>query len=566
MLKELTIEDFAVAREVRLEPGAGLNVFTGETGAGKSLVVDALAFVLGAKKGREIIAGGAERARVRARLHLGGTEVEIERTITAAGRSTAKIDGRAATLDEVQSLAAGNVDIHGQAEQSAILRPAVQLAALDLYAGLDGQRVHAGELVRALRDVRRKARSLREDADQRERLADQLRFESDEIAGAGIAAVDEDAALQQERSRLGSVTRLIEAAVAVEAALAEPAIGAAIAAAEDIERYDGGAAEIAAAAALLETAALDLARSVRVYRETLEADPERLATIDERLDRLARLKRKYGGTLEAVIAHGRQAAERLTGLDSADERCAELEARASTLLLDLSAVCTALSIARRAAAGALVRALTAELEHLGMGQARLAAGFQCEDDPDGVEAAFPDYERVAGDPVTGAAGENVRRSFSETGIDRVEFLASFNAGDEPRPLASVASGGETSRFLLALTIVLGKAAGQAIVVFDEVDEGVGGRTGSLVGEALARLGQERQVLCVTHLPQVAAYGDRHFVVSKVEDGGRPASRIVEVSGGTRVDELAAMLGGVTHATRAAAKELLAERGGVSSRT
>ena len=557
VLESLSIEDFAVAREVRLEPGPGLNVFTGETGAGKSLVVDALAFVLGARKGREIIAGGAERAHVRARLTVHGNAVELERAITTAGRSSARVDGRAATLDELQTIASGTVDIHGQSEQSAILRPVAQLNALDSYAGLANETARVGEMVRALRDVRRKAAALRTDADQRERLADQLRFEVDEITAAGVME-GEDLLLQQERSRLGSVTKLIEAALLIEEALAEPAIGTAVAAAAEIERYDPGAGEIASAAALFESSALDLGRGVRAYRELLEADPERLAAIDERLDRLARLKRKYGGTLEAVVAHGAEAAERLQGLDSADERVAELEAQAESMRGDLAVACSTLSKARRVAAARLVCALSAELEHLGMGAARLTAGFQCDDDAEGVEAAFPDYDLIDGETDGAAGGDPVRRRFTDTGIDRVEFLASFNRGEQPRPLASVASGGETSRFLLALTIVLGRAAGQAVVVFDEVDEGVGGRTGSLVGEALARLAKERQVLCVTHLPQVAAYGDRHFVVSKVEDGGRVTSKVEEATGEPRVDELAAMLGGVTEATRAAARELLAE--------
>ncbi|MGD9935119.1 MAG: DNA repair protein RecN [Dehalococcoidia bacterium] len=557
MLESLRIEDFAVAREVQLEPGPGLNVFTGETGAGKSLVVDALAFVLGARKGREIIAGGAERAHVRARLVAHGHTVEVERAITVAGRSSARVDGRVATLDELQAIASGTVDIHGQSEQSAILRPIAQLSALDSYAGLTADAAQVGERVRALRDVRRRAAALRTDADQRERLADQLRFEADEIAAAEVAE-GEDTALQQERSRLGSVTKLIEAALLVEEALREPAIGTAVAAAAEIERYDAGAGAIASAAALFESSALDLGRGVRAYRELLEADPERLAAIDERLDRLARLKRKYGGTLEAVVAHGAQAAERLAGLDSADERVAALEALAESMSRDLAVACSSLSKARRLAAAKLVCALSAELEHLGMGAARLAAGFQCDDDPEGVEAAVPDYDLIGGETEGAAECDPVRRRFTETGIDRVEFLASFNQGEQPRPLASVASGGETSRFLLALTIVLGRAAGQAVVVFDEVDEGVGGRTGSLVGEALARLAKERQVLCVTHLPQVAAYGDRHFVVAKVEHGGRVSSQVEEVTGELRVDELAAMLGGVTDATRAAARELMIE--------
>ena len=212
--------------------------------------------------------------------------------------------------------------------------------------------------------------------------------------------------------------------------------------------------------------------------------------------------------------------------------------------------------ARRARAGDLVRAIAAELEHLGMGGATLSVGFACEDDAEGPPASLPDYEIVITSSPLAGEGEAHPRVFGETGIDRVEFLASFNPGESPRPLSAVASGGETSRFLLALTTVLGNASEARLEVLDEVDEGVGGRAGALVGEALLRLAARHQVLCVTHLPQVAAFGQRHFVVSKTTDAGRTSSAVMVVTGRQRVEELAAMLGGVSAANLAAAEELL----------
>jgi DNA repair protein RecN (Recombination protein N) len=282
-----------------------------------------------------------------------------------------------------------------------------------------------------------------------------------------------------------------------------------------------------------------------------------LAAVAERLDRIARLRRKYGDSVDDVIAYGNEAEQRLAALTSSEASLEALEARARQLLGQLAAAAEQLSLARRASAGDLVRAIAKELEHLGMGGATLSVGFACEDDPDGVPVGLPDYEVVITDREGGGDGERLPRAFTESGIDRVEFMASFNRGESARPLSAVASGGETSRFLLALTTVLGAAAEPRLVVFDEVDEGVGGRAGSLVGEALARLAARHQVLCVTHLPQVAAFGARHYAVTKQTDGARNWSDVQELTGPARLDELAAMLGTVSEATRATAAELLA---------
>ncbi len=558
MLERLTITGFALARSVVMEPGPGLNVFTGETGAGKSLVVDALAFVFGARRGREVIATGADHATVEAILRTSEGQITVERGITLNGRSSARIDGQTATLEQLQALAAEAVDIHGQSEQLAILKPAVQLRVLDEFAGLQAEREQLAGAVRELRETRRSLRALATDARERERLLAQLRFEVEEIeASAAEAGEDED--LRQEQLRLSSISRLNEETARALDALDAAPFGEAVRAVADLTARDPSAADVSALGSVLEAAGADLSRALRRYRETLEEDPERLQAVEERLDLLARLRRKYGDSIAEVIAYGRTAAERLERLTSSEASVEALTAREAALLEALGQRARTLSTHRRARAGDLVRAISAELAGLGMGGAALSVGFSCEDAADGVAVDLPDYEVVLTERDAGGEGLPIPRAFTESGIDRVEFLASFNPGETPRPLSTVASGGETSRFLLALTTVLGAAATPRLAVFDEVDEGVGGRAGGLVGEALARLAVRHQVLCVTHLPQVAAHGTRHFVVRKQSDGERTWSEVQTVEGEGRVDELAAMLGAISEATRATARELLADR-------
>ncbi len=560
MLERLEISSFAVAREVALDLRPGLTVFTGETGAGKSLIVDAIAFVFGARMGRDIVAAGAERAIVRARLARAGRALAVERTLTVSGRSSYRIDDAPARLEDVRALAEGYLDIHGQSEQLAILRPAVQLAALDAFAGLQDERAAVAALVRELRDVRRRLQALRTDARERERLVERLTFEVAEIDDAALVPGEEEA-LRAEQTRLGSAARLREEAERALAALDEPAIGDAIAAVRAITARDVSAADLADAAGVLEAAADDLRRALRAYREALDEDPARLAFVTERLDRIARLLRKYGDTTGAVLAYRDEAAARLADLTGAEASVGELEAAETGLLAELAIRAESLSRARRAAAGRLVAAISAELQELAMGGARLAVAFTCEDDPAGPPVALPDYDVVADSPrILDPEPEPLPRAFTEAGVDRVEFLASFNPGEPPRPLSAVASGGETSRFLLALTVALGQASEGRLEVLDEVDEGVGGRTGAVVGRALRRLARRHQVLCITHLPQVAAFADTHCVVEKRTDGRATWTEVREVTGEARRAELASMLGGLTPANLAAAEELLASAG------
>lgn len=559
MIEQLTVTGFAVARDVTLSPGPGLNVLTGETGAGKSIIVDALDFLFGGRHGRGVVAEGAESARVLATVRAGEERLSVERAVRLSGRTSGRIDGETAPAERLRDLGARVIDIHGQSEQLTLLRPSVQLAVLDAFGGLLDERTALAARVRELRALRREIEAVSLDSRERERLLDQLRFEVDEIARAGLVP-GEDEALRREQRRLASVERLLTASSTALEALDAPPIAEAVAALEEIADRDPDATELAAEGVTLEQAAADLGRSLRAYRETLEDDPERRETVEARLDLIARLRRKYGESVEAILQYEQSARQRLDAIETAGASLEDLRERADALADSAAEAAASLSLARREAVSRLIAGVSVELERLEMPGASLAAGFACEDAPDGLAVTLPDYEVVTAGAAPSGGGEPGARAFTESGVDQMELLAAFNPGAPPRPLRNVASGGETSRFLLALTTVLGAAAEPRLVVLDEVDEGVGGRAGSVVGEALRRLAERHQVLCVTHLPQVAAYGARHFVVTKASDDAGAWSDIEEVSGEARLRELALMLGGDTPANRAAAAELLRESG------
>jgi DNA repair protein RecN (Recombination protein N) len=560
MIRRIAIRNFAVARELAIDLPPGLSVFTGETGAGKSIIVDALAFAFGGRGGRELVAPGADRAEVAVILSQASGAVSVERSVGLAGRSALRLSGATASTDDVRALGAEHLDIHGQSGQLALLRPARQLLVLDDYAGLASHRAEMAALSRELRAVRRRLQNVTSDAQERARQADRLTFERDEIRAAALTAGEDDARRAEQR-RLANADTLRQHAAEVLDALDGSGIERAVEALQAIGEHDESASHLADAAALLQSTADDALRGARSYAESVESDPERLAEITDRLDLIARLKRKYGDTIAAVLDYAAEADEQLDGLSGAESTEEELRAAEESLAGRSAAVALELSRTRREAGARLVAATERELHLLGMAGAALAIGFECRDDVDGLAVALPDYEKVdARTPDGFGLGESVPRAFTESGVDRVEFLVSFNAGMSPKPLADVASGGETSRFLLALTAVFGTAASPRTIVLDEVDEGVGGRAGALVGDALARLAERHQVLCITHLPQVAAYASHHFVVRKHTDGRDTWSTVEQVDDGARVDELAEMLGGANDQNRAAAEALVKNRG------
>ncbi|MXY35536.1 MAG: AAA family ATPase, partial [Dehalococcoidia bacterium] len=457
MIEQLTVTGFAVARDVTLAPGPGLNVITGETGAGKSIIVDALDFLFGGRHGRGVVADGAESARVRASVSTGNDVLTVERTVRLSGRTAGRIGDDSAPAERLRELGARVIDIHGQSEQLTLLRPAVQLAVLDAFGGLRDQRDALAARVRDLRALLREIEAIGADSRERERLLDQLRFEVDEIAQAGLVPGEDDA-LRREQRRLASIERLLAASATALEALDAPAIAEAVAALEEIAESDPDATALAAEGVTLEQAAADLGRSLRAYRETLEDDPERREAIDARLDLIARLRRKYGESVATILQYESSARERLQAMETAGSSLEELRERAAALAASAAEAAASVSLARREAAGRLIAEVAAELARLEMPGASLAAGFACEDAPDGLAVTLPDYEVVAPDAASSGGGEPGRRAFTESGVDQMELLAAFNPGSPPRPHRSLASGGETPRFQHALPTVLGAAA------------------------------------------------------------------------------------------------------------
>jgi DNA repair protein RecN (Recombination protein N) len=551
VLSQLTIRNFAIVDHLEIDWHAGLNVITGETGAGKSILIDAVGALLGDHLGAEVVRSGARRAFIEGVFSLPdalpadlatvleeyGLEPEdgaliVSREIAGAGgRGTARINGRGVPLSVLLELGERLVDVHGQSEHMALLRAREQLDYLDRYAGLVAERAEVARLFRELRAARATFQELVASERETARLQDVLRHEVAEIDSAELRE-DEETELLVQRTRLEHVERLRQSTTAALEALSGDAddqagatdlLARGVAACRDAGRIDP---TLAAEAEMLQTAldqAEESARTLRDYLDSLELDPLALERTLERLFLIGDLKRKYGDSVTEVLAYAVDARRRLGEIEHRSERLAELNARCEQLESELEGAAQTLSTRRRAAAQELSKAVQRELADLRLGEARFS---------------------VAIEPTT----------VDVTGIDRVEIRLASIADEEPRPIARVASGGELARIALALKTVLTRAETRPTLIFDEVDVGVGGRTAPVVGQklwAVAVGGQ--QVLCVTHMPQVAAFGDYHYVVSR--SSAEVGVRAVE--GDQRVDELAAMLaGGVTSAARQSAQELL----------
>lgn len=580
MLEELDIQNVAVAEHVRLRLGDGFIALTGETGAGKSIVIDALMLLIGGPADTTIVRSGAGRARVEGifrlpespeealaeALHDAGIEPEdgaliISREVPAQGRSLARINGRAVVQSVLREIGGRLVDIHGQEDQLNILRAAEHLGYLDRFGGLTARRAEVAVLATELRSLRTELRRLTEDERERARRLDRLRFEVEEITAAEIRPDEEDE-LRAERQLLGNAEELGRLATAGYIALSEgeggsavDALGVAADSLSQLARLDPRLAELATQAEALQSQAADMARDLRAYQEQIEADPERLEQIELRLTLLTTLKRKYGATIEDVLAYAETAAAELESLSTSEERAEQLASLIEAAAVRLGDAAGALSAERRAAAIQLSAAVEREIADLGLPGGRFAVHVERPTAGDGVPADLPAEETLGPD-----AGEATREprtvAYDRTGIDRVEFYVSLNPGEPLRPLARVASGGESARLMLALKTILGAADAVPTLVFDEVDVGVGGRSGQVVGEKLAALGDHHQVLCITHLPQVAARAVQHLAVTKRVAGDRTYTEVAELDRTERERELAAMLGGVTEPNLRSAQAML----------
>lgn len=573
MLVELNVRNFAIIDKLQLRFSSGFNVLTGETGAGKSIIIDAVSTLLGGRADSTLIRSGTGEARVEGIFYLNeamkeailpllqkdGLEGDDEnilvlaREIRRERRSICRVNGRAVTLGTLESIGQHLVDIHGQTEHLSLLRVREHIVFLDRYGDLWSLRREVADLVRELRQVRQELSGLVRDERELARRADLLTYQIQEIASSNLK-VGEEKELNEERTRVANAEHLMELANEAYRALyvgeegqlsAIDLLGRAAHSLTDLEKIDSGLKEQRQAAEEASYRLEDLARSLRAYRDSIEFSPARLRQVDERLDLIYNLKRKYGASIADILAFGEAAQRELDGIVHSEERVEELSARETELLQQIGALAAQLSAQRRAAGEQLGQAIEAELKHLGMEGARFGVAIEQREAEDGA---------WVGDK---------RMRFDTTGIDRVEFLISPNVGEPLKSLAKIASGGEASRLMLALKTVLSAADRTPTLIFDEIDVGIGGRAGGVVGKKLWSLtagagpgDAGHQVLCVTHLPQLAGYGDVHFRVDKGVFGERTLTTVQQLTEEERVEELASMLGTATRLTRRSAQELL----------
>ncbi len=540
MLRELIVENYAVVERVRVEFGSGLNLLTGETGSGKSIIVDALGLLFGGRASQDAVRTGADRARISGVFELpqdkalartlesAGIATEdgeliLAREISADGKSRAFAGNRPVTAGLLRDLAPALGDIHGQHDQQLLFSPDAQLDMLDSFAGPHESTTVVADGYRRWREVTREIEELERGEQEQLRMLDLWQFQQREIENV-MPKAGEDAALDQERRVLQNSARLEEAANALYAALydspdsARTQLRAAVKKVEDVCRIDPRLQALKETLPPALIAVEEASYAVRDYLSHLEADPARLEDIESRLAALDRLKRKYGATIDGILAFLHDVRGRIASVETAGERKAELAGERARLAGEYTRAATALTALRRHAAAKLEKAVEAELAALAMERTRFRVAL--------TETAW-----------------------SESGTDSVRFLVSPNLGEEPRPIDKVASGGEISRIALAVKTCIASTSGRPsstaarTLVFDEVDAGIGGRAADTVGRRLKQLSGSHQVLCVTHLPQIAAFADRHFSVEKGESGGRTVATVRVLSADARAREIGRMLSG-----------------------
>ncbi len=569
MLKEIHIRNFVLIEALDLEFSGGFNVFTGETGAGKSIILDALSVVLGEKADTSFIREGAKKASIEAVFDYGSRRDEITeileredlmpeddddelilaREIRDGGRSTARVNGSAVSIAVVQELGALLVDIHGQSEHLSLLKPASHIRLVDQFAG-------NGDLLKEYRGVYKKylavskeLRELRSGEEEALRQQDILNYQLNEIASAELSA-DEEEKLQKDRERFANAEKIIKSAHQGLQALngrseERPGIIDQLSVLEDaldsMAGYDETLQPLCEAVVTAADQLNDVLDALQKYKASLGYSPRKVNQIEERMQLYFSLKRKYGGTVEAVLEFAENARKKLGLITNADARTAELETERQSLLDTLAELAAELSAKRTAAAKLISQGVEKELDDLRMPSAKFEVTMDRVPAEDGLA------DRNGG---TWAFGDN--------GYDRVEFLISPNPGEGLKPLAKVASGGETSRVMLALKNTLAKADTIPTMVFDEIDQGIGGRVGALVGEKLWELGQYHQVICITHLPQLAALRDAHFHVRKQIEDGRTQTVVTPLTEDESLREMAALLGSDSEENEQAVTAMLKE--------
>lgn len=562
MLTILRVRNLALVAELTIEVPSGLVVITGETGAGKSIILGALNLVLGQRADRTLIRSGAESCTVEAVFDvrqlgtplaavLAANGIEpcedhqllLKRTFTAGGANRQFVNGTPTTLTVLAEVGDWLVDIHGPHDHQSLLHPARQRGLLDAFGRLEPQVAAFDELVRQRGEIEAARAALVVDERTYAQQLDLLRFQVNEVASARLLA-DEDVAVEQEHRRVSNATRLLELGQAALYGLAEDdgslltQMGAVGRSVQELRRLDAGAEELATLHGQALGAAQELQTALSRYLDRVEVDPDRLRELEERLNLLHSLKRKYGPSLADVARFGEEAAERLRQLEGREGELARLNAELAKLDDRLWTEGRRLTKARETAAPKLAHAIRRQLADLGFRQSEF-------------RVAIESLRRTA----DSAAAATVP---ARGGLDAIEFLFSPNPGEPARPLRAIASSGEMARVMLAVKTVLAAEDQVPVLVFDEVDANVGGETANAVGDKMRQIARRRQVFCITHLPQVAAAAGAHFVVEKEVEGGRSISRMRPLDGAERVTEIARMLGGQSEAARKHAVALLKE--------
>ena len=557
MLTDLRIKNLALVNDLAIQFSPGYNSITGETGAGKSILIGALGLVLGERADRTLIRDGDDHCSVEAIIDVAGlgkafhshleqngiepceeNQLFLKRSFSASGGNRQFVNGSPTTLNILASIGEWLVDIHGPHDHQSLLKTARQLEILDAYGGLEKQRSDFAALVDERAALASQKAELIVDEDAYARELDLLRFQVSEIE-SGQLKPDEEPELEQAFQRATHSARLAELAAEARQLIddREPSVSELTSelgrALQEMAGIDAGAESLLAEQSLLSGQLADLGTAVTDYAERLSLDPAQMKQVEERYNLVQTLKRKYGSTLAEVLAFGESAAKRLAALEGRDEELARLNEETAKLDEQIQTLGQALSAKRKAIAPKLVEEAEQQLNDLGFLQSRF------------------DVEII--DP--GELGQ-AQATVSRTGFDRIEFLFAPNPGEPFKPLKAIASSGEMARVMLALKTVLVSQDSIPVLVFDEVDSNIGGETAGVVGEKMKRIGARRQVLCITHLAPVAAAGHRHYLVSKEIVEGRTLTRVVQLDDTSRVEELTRMLGGGGAAARQHAEELL----------
>jgi len=568
MLTTLRIKNFALVADLTLELQSGCNVITGETGAGKSIIIGALNLVLGERADRTLIRSGEDSCSVEAAFDVTklkaplkkfldengleqceGNQLVLKRAFTAAGTNRQFVNGSLTTLNVLTTIGEWLVDIHGPHDHQSLLHPAKQLAILDAFGGLEKEREAFGELVRRRADLETEKSALIVDEKTYTQQLDLLRFQVQEIFAARLQA-DEEARVESEFNRASNAAKLLQLSQAALDALSENenslltqagAIGRTL---QELQRVDAGAANLVELHSQAAGSLRELQAELSRYAEKVDVDPARLLELEERLNLIHSLKRKYGATLEEVVAFGGEAKQKLAQLESRDAELARLNAALEKLDAEMLSSGKKLSAARKKVIPQLARAVGKQLDDLGFKQSKFDVAIttvwssRCDD--------------LGGRP----QGPAQRAVPTTTGFDEIEFQFAPNPGEPAKPLRAIASSGEMARVMLALKTVLAAEDEIPVLIFDEVDANIGGETANAVGEKMKQIAAKRQVLCITHLPQVAAPADAHYAVTKQVKNGRTISEIQLLGKKERVTELARMLGGQSDAARNHAEALL----------